>query len=321
MNSAGALSAHDLSKCFAGVRAVDRVTLRVDDAERFLILGPSGAGKTTLLRLLAGLDAPQSGRVFAGGRDVTNEPAHRRGLAMVFPHGALLPGMSVLENLSFVHRGTRAQLNDCVEAFGLRALTARRPATLSGGERQRAALARALLAEPHALLLDEPLALLDPPGREAVRALLLEITRRRERAVLIVTHDHEEALATADRLAIMIGGQIVQCDTPEKIYERPASAAVAKFLGPFPMNVIATEGVHIGIRPQHVRVNNGAADLEGIVSRSEFAGGSWIARVQTRAGEVLVQHPSAMPQGERVRLAFPPENVRNFDPRTGDALE
>lgn len=294
--------------------------LRVDNAERFVILGPSGAGKTTLLRTLGGLEFPDSGTVLVDGRDVTREPAHRRGLALVFAHGALFPNMSVRENLAFA-RASAAAVDASLRAFALEPLADRRPAGLSGGERQRAAIARALLADPRALLLDEPLAQLDPPSREEIRALLLQIARRQERAVVIVTHDHEEALSTADRLAILIDGRIVQCDTPQAVYEKPVSATVAKFLGPNPMNVIPLNGAQIGIRPHDVRVNDGASDLEGTVSGCEFVGSTWLARIETRAGEVLVQHAQAMQEGERVRLGFPPERVRRFDPVTGDSIE
>ena len=197
----------------------------------------------------------------------------------------------------------------------------RRPAQLSGGERQRVAIARALLAAPGALLLDEPLAALDPPARESVRALVLQVARQRGRAVVAVTHDHEEALSTADRLAILFDGRIVQCGAPDEVYARPASVAVAKFLGPNPMNLIPQGGVQLGIRPQDVQINDGATDAEGVVTSSEFSGNAWIARIQTGAGEVCVQHGEKMREGERVRLAFPAARVRRFDAATGEAIE
>lgn len=320
MSNAGALAAQSLTKTFGHRTVLHGITLRVDDAERFVILGPSGAGKSTLLRTLSGLEYPDSGAVLVDGRNVTREPAHRRGLALVFAHGALFPNMTVRENLAFA-RASAADVDTSIRAFALEPLAERRPASLSGGERQRAAIARALLANPRALLLDEPLAQLDPPSREEIRALLLQIARRQGRAVVIVTHDHEEALCTADRLAILIDGRIVQCDTPQAVYENPVSATVAKFLGPCPMNVIPFGGAQIGIRPQDVVVNNGASDLEGTVSGCEFVGSAWLARIETRAGEVLVQHAQAMQEGERVRLGFPPERVRRFDPVTGDSIE
>lgn len=321
MTQTGAVAAQSLSKSFGDRTVVDRVTLRVDNAERFVILGPSGAGKTTLLRLLAGLEAPDAGRVFVAGTDVTATAPHRRGLALVFPHGALFPNMTVRENLAFARPASAAALDDLVEAFALVPLLDRPPAKLSGGERQRAAIARALLADPHALLLDEPLAQLDPSSRDALRSLLLQIARVRGRALVVVTHDHEEALSTADRLAILIDGRIVQCDTPQNVYERPASVAVAKFLGPYPMNVVTSEGACIGIRPQDVRVNDGANDLDGIVRACDFVGTAWIARVQTRAGDVLVQHAQSMQTGQSVRLGFPPGKVRRFDPVSGESIE
>jgi ABC-type sugar transport system ATPase subunit len=317
----GALAAQSLTKTFGHRTVLHGISLRVDDAERFVILGPSGAGKSTLLRALSGLEEPDSGSILVGGRDVTHEPPHRRGLALVFAHGALFPNMTVRENLAFAGRASAADVEASIASFALESLAQRRPAKLSGGERQRVAIARALLADPRALLLDEPLAQLDPPSREAIRMLLLQIARRHNRAVVIVTHDHEEALSTADRLAILIDGRIVQCDTPQAVYEKPASATVAKFLGPYPMNIIPSAGADIGIRPQDVRLNNSASDLEGTVSGCEFVGSAWIARIETRAGEVLVQHAEPMQEGERVRLGFPPERVRRFDPVTGDSIE
>lgn len=320
MSDAGALEARSLTKTFGTRAVVDGVSLRVENAERFVILGPSGSGKTTLLRLLAGLETPDAGSVLCDGRDVTAVPPHRRGIAMVFPHGALFPNLTVRGNLAFTQCAPDAAAA-AAQAFGLEALMDRRPAQLSGGERQRVAIARALLASPGALLLDEPLASLDPPSRESVRALVLQVARQRARAVVVVTHDHEEALATADRLAILFDGKIVQCGAPDEVYARPANAAVAKFLGPYPMNLIPSNGVQLGIRPHDVLVNDGATDAEGVVTSSEFSGNAWIARVETGAGEVCVQHGEKMREGERVRLGFPAARIVRFDAKTGEAIE
>ena len=319
-----ALAAHDLTKTFAALPVLDAVTLHVQDGERFVILGPSGAGKTTLLRLLAGIESADRGRVSVGGKDVTAEPAHRRRLAMVHPHGALFAHLTVRQNLAFplANAGlTRAaatqRIDEALDRFGLSAFAARRPAEISSGERQRAAIARAMLSDPAALLLDEPLAQLDPPGRESVR----EILRGVRQAIIVVTHDHEEALSTADRLAILIGGRIAQSGTPQEVYDRPASVAVAKFLGPMQMNVLPSNGLQIGVRPQDVRVATGPADFEGIATASAYAGNGWFVRVQTGAGEIVVQHGAPLKSGERVHLALLKGRIRRFDPVSGVCVD
>ncbi|GAC1387883.1 MAG: ABC transporter ATP-binding protein [Vulcanimicrobiaceae bacterium] len=324
-----ALDAQGLSK-----RILDDVWLRVESAERFVILGPSGAGKTTLLRLLAGLELPNRGRIEIGGIDVTQQPAHERSTGFVFQQGALFSHLSVFENLAFPLRlrsmrgsALRARVLEFAQRFGLESLLECSSVTLSGGERQRAAIARALISDPHVLLLDEPLAHLDPGARSHVRQSILEASGEQHRAVVLVTHDHEEALSVADRLAVLIEGRIAQCDVPARIYERPASVAVARFFGAFPMNVLADAGhalgygaVTVGIRPQDISINNGVTSLEGQVTGMEYAGHAWMAHVATSAGALVVQTQQTPRIGERLRLHFQPEKVYRFDPHDGALL-
>lgn len=330
-----ALEALGLSKAFGSQAVLQDVSLRVQNAERFVILGPTAAGKTTLLRVLAGLEYPDAGAIHVGGRDVTRVAPEHRSLGLVFQSGALFAHLSAFENLAFPLRlrsrnaaAVRERVHAISNAFGIEGLLERSIGGLSGGERQRLAIARALLGDPELLLLDEPLAQLDPASRAAVREELLAVPRAAGCAVLLVTHDHEEALSCADRLAILIDGRIVQCDTPAAIYRTPATAGVARFLGPFPMNVfgdadqlLGCGAVTIGIRPHDIRINNGAADLEGVIQTCEFAGSDWIAHVDTPVGILRVRTAGGKPApGDRVRLHLDREKIRRFDPSSGAAL-
>lgn len=330
-----ALEALHLRKAFDAQIVLEDLSLRVQDAERFVILGPTAAGKTTLLRILAGLEYPDEGVIRVRERDVTRIAPERRSLGLVFQSGALFGHLSAFENLAFPLRlrsrntsAIRERVRGISNALGIDGLLERRIEGLSGGERQRLAIARALLGDPAVLLLDEPLAQLDPASRAAVREALLAVPRDAGCAVLLVTHDHEEALSCADRLAILIDGSIVQCDAPAAIYRAPATTAVARFLGPFPMNVfqdanqlLGCGAVTIGIRPHDIRINNGSSDLEGIVRTCEFAGSDWIAEVDTPLGVLRVRTAEIKPaRGDRVRLHLDREKLRRFDPGSGAAI-
>ena len=220
------------------VLAVDDVSCRIARGEMFFLLGPSGCGKTTLLRILAGFVPATAGRVRFDGRDVTDLPAERRGLAMVFQNYALWPHMTVAGNVAFgprTARRPRSQVRRIVgEMLALVDMQDRRgfkPPQLSGGQQQRVALARALAVEPRGLLLDEPLSNLDARLRQRMRGEIRRLVRRAGATAVYVTHDQEEALAMADRIAVMHAGRVVQVGTPQEVYRRPASRFVADFLG------------------------------------------------------------------------------------------
>lgn len=223
---------------FAGVRAVDEVTLQVPEAEVLAVLGPSGCGKSTLLRAVAGLERMERGRISYGEVDVTRVPTHRRGFALLFQDGQLFPNLSVGGNIGYSLRLRRiprprrqARVQELLELVGLPDLADREVDTLSGGERQRVALARALAVRPRLLLLDEPLSALDRDLRERLAGELRDILRAERTTAVFVTHDHDEAFAVADRLALMRAGRLVQIGTPEEVWRSPVDAETATFLG------------------------------------------------------------------------------------------
>jgi multiple sugar transport system ATP-binding protein len=233
-------------KLFGDVRAVDDVSLDVADGEFLVLVGPSGCGKTTTLRMIAGFERPTYGTI-AIGEDIVNKmPPKDRNLAMVFQSYALYPHMNVAKNLSFgmrVRRAPRAEIDrrvrEVAETLGLQDLLARKPGQLSGGQRQRVALGRALLREPRAFLMDEPLSNLDAALRVQMRVELSRLHDRFRATTVYVTHDQVEAMTMGDRIAVMNGGRLQQCDTPERLYERPANLFVAGFIGAPKMNLVA----------------------------------------------------------------------------------
>jgi iron(III) transport system ATP-binding protein len=227
-----------VSKRFGRTVALDSVSLDVEAGEIFFLLGPSGCGKTTLLRIVAGLEVPDQGRVFLGERDVTGLPARRREAVMVFQSYALWPHMSVERNVSFglevrsVPRAERERsVRQALEQVRLDALAARKPGQLSGGQQQRVALARALVVKPRVLLLDEPLSNLDAALRSEMRGEIRRLCNEAGLTALYVTHDQHEAMAVADRIALLDAGRIAQVGTPREIYSRPASRFAAEFMG------------------------------------------------------------------------------------------
>jgi len=228
----------DVSRRFGDVAAVDRLSLDIFRNEFFALLGPSGCGKTTLLRVLAGFEIPDEGRVWLDGRDIAGVPPHRRPVNMMFQSYALFPHLSVAGNIAFGLRqdglaktAIAARVEDMLALVKLEGLGHRRPDQLSGGQRQRVALARSLAKRPQILLLDEPMAALDRKLREETQFELMDLQARLGLTFVIVTHDQEEAMTVAHRIAVMDRGRIVQVATPAEIYERPRSRWVAEFIG------------------------------------------------------------------------------------------
>ncbi|WP_433286656.1 ABC transporter ATP-binding protein [Micromonospora sp. CA-244673] len=241
-----AITMRELTKVYpGGVRALDALDLEIADGEFFALLGPSGCGKTTLLRTIAGLEVASGGSVRIGERDVTNLPPGKRDVAMVFQDYALFPHMTVRDNIAYplrikkVDRRSRgSKAADTADELGLSGLLERRPGQLSGGQQQRVALARAMACHPQVFLLDEPLSNLDARLRLEARTFLKRLQRELGVTTVFVTHDQAEALALADRIAVMEGGRIRQVGTPTEVFRRPANTFVAGFIGSTPMNLI-----------------------------------------------------------------------------------
>ena len=258
-------------KAFGNVVAVDGVDLEIEAGEFFTLLGPSGSGKTTTLRLIAGFERPDEGGIVLGGADVTGQPPYARDVNTVFQDYALFPHMTVAENVGYglrvrgvPRRERRARVEDVLRRMRLPGVGERKPIQLSGGQRQRVALARALVNRPRVLLLDEPLGALDLKLRQEMQIELKAIQRElSERITFVyVTHDQEEALTMSDRLAVFDHGRIQQVGTPAEVYERPASAFVAGFVGV--SNLLERNGRRFAVRPEKIRMTDaGAAPARG----------------------------------------------------------
>lgn len=252
MNSRTLLGIDRVTKRFGRIAAVDGVSIDIRENEFFALLGPSGCGKTTLLRLLAGFETPDQGSILLDGIDIAPIPPNRRPLNLMFQSYALFPHMTVRANVAYgleMERLPKTEIASRVAAIlattHLSAFADRKPEQLSGGQRQRVALARALVKRPRVLLLDEPLAALDKKLRGAMQLELKRLQHEVGITFVIVTHDQEEALVMADRMAVLRDGHLLQCDTPHEIYERPANRFVADFIGV--MNFAAGRTVADGI--------------------------------------------------------------------------
>ncbi len=339
-----------VEKRFGSTCALAGLSLEVPPGELLAVLGPSGSGKSTALRVVAGLERADAGRVLVAGRDVTAEPAGRRDVAMVFQSFALFPHLTVAENIGFGLAARRApavereaRTREAAEVLGLGDLLARRPAALSGGERQRVALARALASRPKVLLMDEPLSNLDAPLRERARAEIRRLHTETGATIVYVTHDQDEALSLGQRVAILDAGRIRQLADPDTVYDHPADAMVARFVGRPAMNLIAAEvdggcvrgpggivlplpegmalpagspRVLAGFRAEHAV--SPAPPGEGFtaeVEAIERAGHDRIWRLRA-GGHPLVIRPAddrRPAPGEVVRVSVPPDAVRLFE--------
>jgi ABC-type sugar transport system ATPase subunit len=319
-----------LAKTYPGGQAAVRdVDLRIEHGELLVLVGPSGCGKSTLLRLLAGLETPTHGRILLDGRDVTGLPPQDRDLAMVFQSYALSPHMTVAGNLANSLRvrkldraAIEARVAAAAEALGLGPLLERYPGQLSGGQRQRVALGRALVREPAAFLLDEPLSNLDPGLRSAARTELLRLQRRLHATMVYVTHDQEEAMTLGSRVAVMRGGQLEQVAPPLDLYARPANVFVAGFMGTPPMNLLpagragvqAPEGAVAGVRPHDVLIGDGGLDATVDVVEPRGHDSLVHLRLDGPGSGVVIAAIGGTPPapGTRVRLGWRADRVHLF---------
>jgi ABC-type sugar transport system ATPase subunit len=250
------------------VKAVDDVTIDVEDHDFMILLGPSGCGKSTLLRMVAGLETPTSGEIFIGDTLVNNIEPKLRDVAMVFQSYALYPHKTVQANIEFPLKargeskeGRATKAKTAADALGLRPYLDRKPGQLSGGQRQRVALARAIVRQPAVFCMDEPLSNLDAKLRGETRAELVDLHRRLDATILYVTHDQVEAMTMGSRVAVMNRGQLQQIDTPQRVYARPETVFVATFIGTPPMNVMPSglferSDALVGVRPEHLRITS-----------------------------------------------------------------
>ena len=269
------ISVDAVNKRFGDYQALQDVTLEVPEGSLTALLGPSGSGKSTLLRVIAGLEAPDTGRVVIDGEDATPLPAQRRGIGFVFQHYAAFKHMTVRENVAFglrIRKRPKAQIDakvdELLEIVGLKGHHSRYPSQLSGGQRQRMALARALAIEPRVLLLDEPFGALDAKVRADLREWLRRLHDEVHVTTVLVTHDQEEAMEVADRIAVINEGRLEQIGAPRDLYERPANGFVMSFLGP-----VARLGEEL-VRPHDLRVTSEPREgaLEAMVDRVVYLG-------------------------------------------------
>jgi spermidine/putrescine transport system ATP-binding protein len=293
----GHIRLEGLSKRFGDVVAVDAVDLEIQGGELFSLLGPSGCGKTTTLRLIAGFEQPSAGRILLDGADMARIPPHRRPVNTVFQSYALFPFLTVEENVAFGlrYKGTQTRreakrlVAEALALVRLQGLERRRPAQLSGGQQQRVALARALVLSPAVLLLDEPLGALDAKLRKTLQLELKALQESVGITFLYVTHDQEEALTMSDRLAVMSAGRIEQVGTPATVYEEPATAFVADFLG--------------------------TANLMEAVASADGAGGDGCCRVRLAGADLRASAGATAARGQ-VKVAIRPERVLLEPPGT-----
>jgi spermidine/putrescine transport system ATP-binding protein len=343
-----------VTKKFDDVTAVDDLSLEIERGSFFALLGPSGCGKTTTLRMIGGFEQPTEGAIFLGDEPVSGKPPYKRDVNTVFQSYALFPHLTIFENVAFGLRRRGVRKNDVqgrvlgiLDLVGLKGLERRKPRQLSGGQQQRVALARALVNKPRVLLLDEPLGALDLKLRKQMQLELKAIQHDVGITFIHVTHDQEEAMTMADRIAIMNAGKIEQLGTPSELYERPQTAFVASFLGisnllpgtvSGPQSVKLDDGtevqlasgvlngttgrVAVGVRPEKIRLGHTETNkLTGRLLETAYVGVATQYVLETRAGNVSVyvqnSEPGA-PDAAPSEISWSPDSTFVVDSMEGD---
>ena len=350
MSSRGQVRFQDIVKLHGEVAALKGVSFEIEPGEFFALLGPSGSGKSTTLRILAGLDAPTAGRVFIDGKDVTSVDARDRDIAMVFQSYALYPHMTVAENIAFpleMSNLPKAEIGPAVKDAARKVkidhLLDRKPGQLSGGQQQRCALARAIVRKARLFLLDEPLSNLDAKLRLETRAELKKLQRSLGVTAVYVTHDQEEAMTLADRMAVFMAGEIQQVGSPAEVFARPNSIDIAGFIGSPPMNLVparyidgdviisgyrlktaardtAERDVVAGIRPGALRI--ASEGLQARVDLIEHLGDTAVLDLDC-AGTLIrirVSDENIPREGEAISITARPQDIHLFDPTTRKRL-
>lgn len=346
----------DLAKNFGDFNAVHASSFTVEDGEFFMLLGPSGCGKTTTLRMIAGLEMPSSGEIYIGGDEVSQQPASMRDIAFVFQMFALYPHMNVRRNLTYPlisqgmkRKDVKKKLAEVVDILGIHDILNKPVGGLSGGDRQRVALGRAIVRDPKAFMMDEPLGALDAEFREHMSEELRALHDRMNATTVYVTHDQLEAMQMGDKIVVMNHGVVEQFGTPQDIYDKPASLFVADFIGSPSMNFLNYTGqvgvgdtsvsfgaqriaipaqreshegrLVFGVRPEHVSlVDTGM--LRGEIITTEYLGTTQIVSVQTPEGVTKVRQDSSKVAtvGANVGLDFNARTITLFDGDSGRAL-
>ncbi|BEV36194.1 ABC transporter ATP-binding protein [Synechococcus sp. M16CYN] len=320
------LTIRAITKKFGDRIVLDHFDLKVGDGECVALLGPSGCGKSTVLRLIAGLDQPDSGIIYIDDNDMTDVPAETRRIGMVFQSYALFPHLNVRENLELglrlrgkKSRERNSRVNAILEVLQLSQQAHQRPSQLSGGQRQRVALARALLRDPLVYLLDEPMSNLDAQLREELRPELKRLMLGGIHPVVYVTHDQQEAMALADRIAVMCCGRIEQVGTPRELYHYPATTFVAQFIGRPQMNMIKLQqGWTLGIRPEDLRL--GSVGLPCQVVSSEWHGASQLLLINCEHGQLRFVCSGEQSIEPEPRVSWSEAAEHHFDNQTGQRL-
>lgn len=346
----------NIRKDFGDFTAVQASSFTVEDGEFFMLLGPSGCGKTTTLRMIAGLELPTSGEIYIDGEEVSQKPASKRDIAFVFQMFALYPHMNVRQNISYPLKSQgmpnaqiKQKVQEVARILGIEDILNKPVGGLSGGDRQRIALGRAIVREPKAFMMDEPLGALDAEFREHMSEELRALHDRMGATTVYVTHDQLEAMQVGDKIVVMNHGVVEQFGVPQDIYDWPTTMFVADFIGSPPMNFLKYDGsvnagdastalgsakfkiptqleahtgaLAFGVRPEHVILSDNA-DYRGEITAAEYLGTTQIITIECAHGIIKARAPSAQVAvvGDTVGIDFNPKTITLFDCKTTRAL-